>query len=301
MTTAPIYQQIDEYMDYCKYVRQLSSDTLSGKQSTFNQLARFAIKRRHCNDITQLTNQDINSFVKALTKEVKDPVVTRLGCDPRAINTKLAHIVSMLKYFREMGQDVTAKTPLICKLKTGPIDRVWYSSEEVAAVLNCADTLLDWLLIRIMFDTGFRIKELANLRLCQLNGNNVHYVGKGNRSRDGYISEEAYEKLLFWIDREGVTDWIWINEFRNGHYSVAQIRIRMDRVFEKAGFDNFHPHALRHSFCTDILDKGATESEAQQLLGHKNLQTTQIYCHNFDGKIQQLHAKFREQRLSTAA
>lgn len=279
-----ILDQIAEYMDYCKFVRQMSVQTLSNKSYTYQQF----FNQTGCDDLMELDNKTFNNWIA---------IQSISGVSARTINTRVANLIALLRYHKEMGVELKIKIPLIKKLKTTPPKRTYYFSEDIAKVLKCADNPMDWLIIRISFDVGLRISELASLRLENLEGRKISYIGKGGKYRKTYISTEAYDKLLEWISYAGVTDWLWINEFHKRVQKDA-LRIRMKLVFQKAGYDNFYPHALRHSMCTDALLHGATEREAQQLMGHSNLATTQVYSHDLEDKERELSDRFRNYSLA---
>ncbi|MDR2063977.1 MAG: tyrosine-type recombinase/integrase [Candidatus Nomurabacteria bacterium] len=278
-TKKPIDTQIDEYMDYCTYTRRMSAMTIVSKQHTY---AHFVIGSK-CHDIQNLDNAAFNRWIKYQTKK---------GVSARTINTRIAHIMSMLRYHREMGLNMPIKLPLIKKLKEEPARRVFYSATQIEKALEYADELA-WLLIKICFDAGLRISELRNMRLDNLSGRRIKFVGKGRKSREAYMNRETYERLQKWISENDITDSLWVNH-RGHKYSVDELRIRMRKPFYKAGLTDFYPHALRHSFGTDIQKKGASLLEMQQMLGHSNAETTQRYIHGLDGQLENLFAKYKD-------
>ena len=179
------------------------------------------------------------------------------------------------------------KLRFIMKQKEEPIHRVHYSKEQIEEVLKFADCF-EWLAIRLCFDCGFRISELRNLRMMNFDGRRVSFIGKGNKLREAYISEETRARLDDWIRRERITDYLWEMETSTKirHLlSVEEIRYRMRKPFYKAGFVNFHPHALRHSFATDIVEHGASLEITKEMLGHANVTITERYVHNFEGRL----------------
>lgn len=292
MTKAfPIREQVDEYMEYCEFVRQMSPMTLTAKKSAYKQF----VEQSGCKDLRELDNKTFNRFIKGQTAN---------GVSPRTINMRIANLLAFFRYHREMGMEMPIKLPLIKKLREGPIRRVFYLKEDIEKVLATIDfntgneildrdALMDWLLIRVCFDSGLRISELRNLQLDSFHEQMIKFIGKGFKPREVYIDHETRVKLNEWIEIAGVDDWIWIDEYHR-HLGTDELRIRMRKIFNKAGYDNFYPHALRHSFCTDIQRQGATLMEMQQMLGHANAQTTERYSHGFDGQLQGLFNKYRE-------
>lgn len=117
-----------------------------------------------------------------------------------------------------------------------------------------------------------------------------------NEVREAYISEETKERLNDWIRRERITDYLWEMETATKvrHLlSVEEIRYRMRKPFYKAGFVNFHPHALRHSFATDIVEHGASLEITKEMLGHANVTITERYVHNFEGRLSEYFDQYK--------
>lgn len=276
--TLEIYYQMEEYLNYCQFTRGMSKDTIIGKHNTY---IHFIIDSE-CEDMRKLTNHNFDLWAR---KQVEAQVSNR------AINTRIANIKAWVKYCREMGMDIPIKLPLIKTLPEGEITRVHYTREQIDRVLACADETAG-LLIRICFDSGLRIAELTRLRLSDFKGQRIHFVGKGNKNRESYITVDTYERLLSYIAKTGVTNELWPGRF-GGSCSKDTIRKKMRRAFIEAGFDDFYPHALRHSFATDIQSKGAELLEMQMMLGHSNAQTTERYLHGLDGSRRTLFEKYK--------
>ena len=281
--TKPIHAQIDEYLEYCEFTRQMSKMTINSKRHTYKHF----IEDTEINDLRELDNKAFNRWIATQSSH---------GASARTINTRMAHIMAMLRYFREMGLNMPIKLPLIKKLKEGPVRRVFYNREQIEKALSYANEMA-WLLIKISFDAGLRISELRNLRLDNLFGNRIKFIGKGFKPRESYITTDTYNKLQAWIRDNDIKDAIWINQ-RGRQYSVDELRILMRKPFHEAGFMDFYPHALRHSFGTDIQQKGATLLEMQQMLGHSNAETTQRYIHGLDGQLENLFVKYHEPEMA---
>ena len=274
----PIYSQVNEYMAYCKYTRRMSDQTLRSKEHTYKHF----IIGSGCKDLAKLTNADFDQWVRYQSER---------GVSPRAINTRMAHILSMLRYFREMGLNMPIKLPLIHKLKEGPARRRYYTREQINKALKYADDMGE-LMIRICFDAGLRITELTNLRLNNFCGRRITFVGKGFKARESYISKPTEKLLNKYIRKYDITDWLWLNE-HGRHMGSCMVRIHLREPFEAAGLTDFYPHSLRHSFATDLQKKGANLMEIQQMVGHADAATTQRYLHGLDGHLEQLFFKYQ--------
>nr|DAX39251.1 MAG TPA: SITE SPECIFIC RECOMBINASE XERD [Caudoviricetes sp.] len=276
-----IDKQIDEYLNYCENVRRMSEQTLHGKR----WICREFLKTIKIGSLSELSNKHINEWIAEQTAR---------GCSGRTINSRLVNLVAMLRYFQDMGASFPKlKLRLIIKCKEQPPRRVYYTREQIKQVLRYADHL-EWLLIKLCFDCGLRISELRNLRLMNLNGRMVTFIGKGSKARESYMSEEARSRLDDWIQRNRISDFIWVRTpGKNEPMSVEDIRYLMRKPFYQAGFKNFYPHALRHSFATDIQKHGASLMETKEMLGHARIETTERYVHGLEGHLEYFFDKYK--------
>lgn len=276
-----IDKQIDEYLNYCENVRRMSEQTLHSKR----WICREFLKTIKIDSLSELSNKYINEWIAEQTAR---------GCSGRTINSRLVNLVAMLRYFQDMGVSFPKlKLRLIIKCKEQPPRRVYYTREQIEQVLRYADHL-EWLLIKLCFDCGLRISELRNLRLMNLNGRMVTFIGKGSKARESYMSEEARSRLDDWIQRNRISDFIWVRTpGKNEPMSVEDIRYLMKKPFYQAGFKNFYPHALRHSFATDIQKHGASLMETKEMLGHARIETTERYVHGLEGHLEYFFDKYK--------
>lgn len=276
-----IDKQIDEYLNYCENVRRMSEQTLHGKR----WICREFLKTIKIDSLSELSNKHINEWIAEQTAR---------GCSGRTINSRLVNLVAMLRYFQDMGISFPKlKLRLIIKCKEQPPRRVYYTREQIEQVLRYADHL-EWLLIKLCFDCGLRISELRNLRLMNLNGRMVTFIGKGSKARESYMSKEAKNHLDDWIQRNRISDFIWVRTpGKNEPMSVEDIRYLMRKPFYQAGFKNFYPHALRHSFATDIQKHGASLMETKEMLGHARIETTERYVHGLEGHLEYFFDKYK--------
>nr|DAY06737.1 MAG TPA: SITE SPECIFIC RECOMBINASE XERD [Caudoviricetes sp.] len=276
-----IDKQIDEYLNYCENVRRMSEQTLHGKR----WICREFLKTIKIDSLSELSNKHINEWIAEQTAR---------GCSGRTINSRLVNLVAMLRYFQDMGISFPKlKLRLIIKCKEQPPRRVYYTREQIEQVLRYADHL-EWLLIKLCFDCGLRISELRNLRLMNLNGRMVTFIGKGSKARESYMSKEAKTRLDDWVQRNRISDFIWIRTpGKNEPMSVEDIRYLMRKPFYQAGFKNFYPHALRHSFATDIQKHGASLMETKEMLGHARIETTERYVHGLEGHLEYFFDKYK--------
>ncbi|MDZ7791277.1 MAG: site-specific tyrosine recombinase XerD [Xanthomonadales bacterium] len=174
------------------------------------------------------------------------------------------------------------------------------STSEVEALLAVPDTdnplgIRDRAILETLYATGMRVSELAALTLARVNlGQGVTRVtGKGGRERLVPLGETACEALQGWLaNRPRLRpqgDWVFVS--RTGRALSRQaIWARIRDLALRAGIrEPVHPHRLRHSFATHLLDNGADLRVVQMLLGHADLATTQIYTHVSRSRLKSLH------------
>lgn len=276
-----IHQQMQNYLDYCEKVRQMSPTTMRSK---CNICARFTAVSG-IDTLEQLTNEIFNRWVARENAR---------GVSARSLNTYNSTILSLVQFQREMGLKIPLKTHLIRKLKEARPRRRFYTAAEIAKVLEFA-TPQTRLIIKICFETGMRLAEITHLRLRHLSGRCIRFTGKGAKPREVYISPSTARELAQYIADHRVTDYLWGSEEGPRHEppTTNTMRERLRRPFYAAGFTDFYPHALRHSFATHLQQQGASVAEIKEMLGHENIATTERYLHGFDGKLEQLFDKYR--------
>ena len=143
-------------------------------------------------------------------------------------------------------------------------------------------------IIEVLFSCGLRVSELVNLRFSDvsLNDKFLRIVGKGSKERLVPISDAALREIQLWLfDRNlmkvkpGEQEFVFLNR-RGAHLTRTMILIMIKRTAEEAGITKtVSPPTLRHSFATALLKGGANLRAIQEMLGHENIKTTQIYTH----------------------
>ena len=177
----------------------------------------------------------------------------------------------------------------------------YLSTEEVDALENSIDLTSNEghrnrAIIEVFFSCGLRVSELTNLKLSDLflSQGFIRVNGKGGKQRLVPISERAIHELELWFDdrrqmeiKPGEEDYVFLNR-RGHHLTRTMILIMVKRQAEAAGIKKtISLHTLRHSFATALLKGGADLRIIQELLGHADLGTTEIYTHMDDESLRQ--------------
>ena len=172
--------------------------------------------------------------------------------------------------------------------------------EPGRAAFRLALALRDRALVETAYAAGLRISELASAELgaLELRRGEIRVLGKGRKERIGLLGRPARSALADYLEdgrpvllerragAEAPPVEIFLNHL-GGPLGVRGLRYRLDRLCARAGLPlGVSPHTLRHSFATHLLDGGADLRVVQELLGHENLATTQIYTHVSPGRLQ---------------
>ena len=179
------------------------------------------------------------------------------------------------------------------------------SVEEILILLdiplNDAYDYRNKAMIELMYATGLRISELINLTLSNidLDLNIVKTIGKGNKERiipmgdyaTEYLKEYIYNYRSFFIKKQN-NDYVFLNKSGTKMSRQMFFKIIQKIALEKNIKTKFSPHTLRHSFATHMLEYGADLRTIQELLGHSNISTTQIYTHMSTEKLRENYDNF---------
>lgn len=168
-------------------------------------------------------------------------------------------------------------------LSTEEIDRM-----EAAIDLSKWEGQRNKAIIELLFSCGLRVSELVSLKFNDIFEREkfLRIIGKGDKERLVPISDSALHEIKLWLyDRNlmkikpGEQDYVFLNR-RGAHLTRTMILIMIKRTAEEAGITKtVSPHTLRHSFATELLKGGADLRAIQEMLGHENIKTTQIYTH----------------------
>lgn len=266
----PIYHQLLDYYHYCHQVCAMSPQTMSSKIHHINYFVSFS----KIKSLEEISNKLIYDWI--------DYQKSR-GNSGRSINNRLSQLKVMLRWQRDDNIMMpNLKISRIVMQNEVPPRKNYFSREQIKKVLRHAK-LREWLMIKISFDCGLRIGELLNIRLVDIYGCKIRIIGKGNKLRWTVMSKEARAKLNVWIQQEKIKDYLWPNLLGKAPISQEEARRAMRKVFQLAGYHNFCPHDLRHSYATDLKKLGLSTRQIQMVMGHASEATTERYLSDLDG------------------
>lgn len=165
--------------------------------------------------------------------------------------------------------------------------------DRIIAAIDCSTVkgLRDSAMLEVLYSCGLRVSELTALRLGDLffGEGYIRVVGKGDKQRIVPISDAARDKIEMYLDeRRGVRtsdDVLFLNN-RGGRLTRVMVFTVIRQAAERAGVEKrISPHTFRHSFATHLLSGGASIRQVQEMLGHENISTTEIYTHLDDERL----------------
>ncbi|MDO8572828.1 MAG: tyrosine-type recombinase/integrase [bacterium] len=227
----------------------------------------------------------------------------------RTQNYYLIALRAFLKYLSARGiPSLSAEKIELAKVSERSLDLI--SSEELERLLSAPEgdsikPLRDKAILELLFSTGLRVSELCSLsRDVDLKKDEFSVRGKGDKIRVVFFSASAKDAVKKYLEkRTDMDDALFINIGRvNKEKKSIRLTPRsVERIVKyyavKAGISRtVTPHIIRHSFATDLLENGADLRSVQALLGHANINTTQIYTHVTDKHLREIHKAFHGKR-----
>ena len=271
---------IAEYLHYLRHERQYSPNTLSGRGRDLARFGQYCAKAA-LREPGQIDSHLVRGFVTALHREGRDPVT---------LHRYLSSVRSFLGYqvrLRRLDANPAAgvRAPKIRRKLPGVI-----SADALTAALNQAiggpTAALDRAIAELLYSAGLRLSELHGLDAAGLNHGEreLTVTGKGRKQRVVMIGAPARAALDQWLrQRAGLAapDEPALLVSRGGRrLSRSGIGAALKRWARAAGLPGrIHPHRLRHSFATHLLENSGDLRAVQELLGHAHLTTTQVYTH----------------------
>jgi len=228
-------------------------------------------------------NRKFLEFIKKVPEEITDDDIKEFLAskisDDSLSNSSIALIKASLKFFYTdmLGKNMSLiKTP-----KTSKKLPVVLTRKEIKDLIDNTENIKHRLLIEFLYSTGLRLSECINLQYSDLDlndGTGWVRLGKGAKDRIFIISEIFKRDLLGYIEKTEAEGKGYIFSVNGRKMSSRGIEHAIKISAERAGIDKpVHVHTLRHSFATHLLENGVDIRKIQKLLGHSNLQTTQIY------------------------
>ena len=272
-----IESDIEEFLNHLRHEKGSSENTIRSYGTDLKQFAQFLASQGL--DHREIGRREMRQWVSSLHQK---------GLSSKSVARHLSSVRSLYRFLKKRG--VVSKDPsrLVAYPKLSkPLPKA-LSVEEVEQVIEKGEeNSLERAVLELLYSTGLRVSELVSLNVGSIDFSRgeLRVVGKGNKERRVLIGSKAMEAVKAYLRERSITavkkgvttDALFLSN-RGTRISTTTIRRIINRKTRKAGLGKrVTPHTLRHSFATHMLEGGADLRVIQELLGHSNLATTQIY------------------------
>ena len=288
---------LKEYLSVLKLERNLSENTIASYKNDLTSLIHF-LEEKNINDFSDITVSQLTEFFKALAG---------YGLSSTSTARYFSSIKNFFMYLYSNGYLRYNPVERISAPKLSKSLPVVLTIEEIDSILSVPSVntklgLRDKALLELLYACGTRVTELINLKISDLffKDEVIRVFGKGSKERVVPIGSSAIhwgnEYLLKsrpFLEKKSKSENILFLNNRSTKLSRMGVWKIIDRYAKEAGIKKeVHPHTFRHSFATHLLEGGADLRAVQEMLGHADISTTQIYTHIDRDYIKQVHKEF---------
>jgi integrase/recombinase XerC len=274
---------LKQFEDYLQHEKRYSVHTLSGYKCDLTQFSQWLVEK----DIAGITN-----IVEADSLSIRNWIATlhRQGIGGKTLQRKLSSLRSFYQFLirkrlLKNNPAVDIHAPKSARTLPKTLD-----ADTLTQLLEIKDddilAVRDRAIMELFYSSGLRLSELVNLdtESIDLQEKSLRAIGKGNKTRILPIGSKAAEALITWLKRRvemaELEEHALFVSNRGTRISTRSVQQRLDHWRKKQGLEqHIPPHKLRHSFASHILESSGDLRAVQELLGHADISTTQIYTH----------------------
>lgn len=281
-------EYIDKFLKYLKIEKNYSINTIESYKKDLLEFNEY-LKNKKIKDVDYKFIRDYLAYM--YQKKYMKKTISR-------------HISTLRSFYKYLNnENILNKNPMILisnpKLDKKLPNFLYY--DELLVLLNIPNKettlgLRDALILELLYSTGIRVSELINIKIKDINFNDkkILILGKGNKERYVLYGNTLMELLDLYLNNSRSklnknSEYLILN--KNGDKITDRgIRLIIQNILKKGELDyHVSPHTLRHTFATHMLDNGADLKSVQELLGHENLSTTQIYTHVTNERLRSVY------------
>jgi site-specific recombinase XerD len=289
-----IEKLLKDYLDYLEIEKNRSPKT----RENYERYLKAFIKKTGVRKVSEITQEKVREFRVALARE-----------DLKK-NTQSYYVIAIRNFLKYLVKRdikvISPETIELPKVSRRDIETLDYSELErllKAPKGNSLRALRDRAIMETLFSTGLRLSELCSLpRNIDLKRGEISVRGKGDKLRVVFLSDGAKKNLKDYLGkRDDAENALFVSLSKGGkvlgRISPRAVQRLIDARAKEAGIPKkVHPHMMRHGFATDLLINGADLRSVQELLGHSNISTTQIYTHLTNKELREVHEAFHGRR-----
>lgn len=284
--------ELRDYIDYIKYERKLSLETVKNYKYDLEKFLLF-LKEKGIFDINLVTTKDIEEYLATLK-----------NFSPKTVSRNITSINNFMLFLLKEKKIDFNPCEFIDRPKLNKNLPTVLSIEEVDKLLDIPlKTKYDYrnkAMLEILYGSGLRISELINLTTRDIDFENavIRCLGKGSKERIVPINDYIIHYLKLYLDKrnlfliKGQNDYLFLNNHGKQMTRQGFLKNLQKILKEKNITKHVTPHTLRHSFATHILSGGADLRSIQLLLGHSDISTTKIYTHISHEKVRDDYKQF---------
>jgi len=285
---------LKEYLTILRFEKNLSENTIQSYEIDLKKFFAF-LKKKNVNDLNDVTSEIISSYFDEQRK---------IGIDTATVARYMSSIKGFWKYLEDSNYIEKNPTEKLYSVKKSRKLPSVLSFEEIEKILQSVNTdtylgIRDRAILELFYSSGLRVTELINLKISDLffEDEVIRVFGKGSKERIIPIGQSA----IYWINeylkssrpllekKMKSQNYVFLNK-RGTKLSRMWIWKIFNFYANQAGIKKeIHPHTFRHSFATHLIERGADLRAVQEMLGHADISTTQIYTHIDREYIKQVH------------
>lgn len=281
-------QFLSEYLEYIEIEKGLSVNTIEAYRRDLSAFLDFCVKNYGVNDITDIKKNHLNAYIMNLHDN---------SFNTRSVVRKIASLRGFFKWlsansYIDSNPVQTLEQPKLPKRLPKVI-----TIEEIKEIFKSEFTPLQSVVVELLYDCGLRVSELVNLKVADIDVKSryVQCFGKGSKERvvpfgkNAQISINNYLKArnLIVLKYNLQTKDLFLKD--NGKKISRQDVYSFIRSLGVKIHKHISPHTLRHSFATHLLENGADLRVVQELLGHSDVSTTQLYTHITKKRLKEVY------------
>ncbi len=282
-------QLLAEYLEYIEVEKGLSINTVEAYRRDLSDFLEFCTEKYGYRELADIKRNHINSYILKLRED---------DYTPRSVVRKIASLRGFFKWlcaneFVNSNPALTIEQPKLPKR----LPKVM-TVEEVTKILNADLNKTQALIVELLYGCGLRVSELVNLKLnnIDINSKYIQCYGKGSKERIvpfGKKAQSALKKYLKHRDlivlKNKLSDTKILFLKDDGKIITRQDIYNFIRIQGEKIHKHISPHTLRHSFATHLLENGADLRVVQELLGHSDVSTTQLYTHITKKRLKEVY------------
>ncbi len=298
---------VEDFLQYLRHERGQAEHTQKTYAALLNKFTTWAAKQ----NLTEWKSVELKHLMAFLQYERARPLADEPKESIKRLSSESVYLeIAALRAFYRYAENEKLLPANVAENLSLP--RRWkrlpkaLTNDEIQKLLEpetpeTPENLCDQAVLELGYASGLRLAELKNLRLEQLHldAGFINVIGKGNKERVVPVGKIAVEAMNRYIEAgrpKLVTPKSPANVFltrRGTPFAAVTLWLHIKQRVSRAGVSrNITPHMLRHSFATHLLEHGANLRVIQELLGHANISTTEIYTHVTGARLRDIHRKF---------